>query len=553
MTSPIKDEDKLLPVTLLCGFLGAGKTTLLKHVLETKHSEESFKCAVIVNDMAALNIDKSLIDQSALVQSDEVIAMQNGCFCCTLQNDLVDQIISLTQKNQFNYMLIEASGVSEPSQIAPLFDLCDDEHDHEEEHKEGPQLGEVARLDTCVTVIDAAEFYNNLESMKIYEEGETFGTIAELLMEQVEYSNVIVLNKEDLVNEEQLQDVMGRISILNPKAKVIRSTQSKVNVKELLATRLYNRADMEEDSVMVSATKVEAAKGVEPKKVEDCCKITLADGKPKCCKSKAQNGQSIDSGLSTLLLGVLPNNNQNPQMTRHEARFGISSFVYRSRRPFHPGRLFDNVLEPFFMTQFYNELEDWESEEAKTDEHIEKQQKAASKKQTKRVQAFGELMRSKGFVWIASTNFILGGWQQAGNVLRVDSEGPWMCEIRDMWKGTPAEEAVLKDLNQENGEEYPYGDRRQELVFIGKNLKHDAIQSVLDKCLLNDEEMEMGPKKWEETMTEVDKIKLSLEPEEEEGEEEEGEEDSGEDDDNEKKDEEEEEEEDGHKAKKLKK
>ena len=202
--------------------------------------------------MAALNIDKSLIDQSALVQSDEVIAMQNGCFCCTLQNDLVDQIISLTQKNQFNYMLIEASGVSEPSQIAPLFDLCDDEHDHEEEHKEGPQLGEVARLDTCVTVIDAAEFYNNLESMKIYEEGETFGTIAELLMEQVEYSNVIVLNKEDLVNEEQLQDVMGRISILNPKAKVIRSTQSKVNVKELLATRLYNRADMEEDSVMVS-------------------------------------------------------------------------------------------------------------------------------------------------------------------------------------------------------------------------------------------------------------------------------------------------------------
>merc|ERR1712055_1182488 len=156
-----KSEDDLLPVSLLCGFLGAGKTTLLKHILETKHSEEDFKCAVIVNDMAALNIDKSLIDQSALVQSDEVIAMQNGCFCCTLSNDLVDQIISLAEKKQFNYMLIEASGVSEPSQIAPLFDLCDDEHDHEKEHKEGPQLGEVARLDTCVTVIDAAEFHNN--------------------------------------------------------------------------------------------------------------------------------------------------------------------------------------------------------------------------------------------------------------------------------------------------------------------------------------------------------------------------------------------------------
>jgi len=106
------DQEKLLPVTLLCGFLGAGKTTLLKHILETKHANEDFKCAVIVNDMAALNIDKSLIDQSALVQSDEVIAMQNGCFCCTLQNDLVEQIIRLAEKKMFNYMLIEASGVS---------------------------------------------------------------------------------------------------------------------------------------------------------------------------------------------------------------------------------------------------------------------------------------------------------------------------------------------------------------------------------------------------------------------------------------------------------
>ena len=131
-------KNNLLPVTLLCGFLGAGKTTLLKHVLETKHSEENFKCAVIVNDMASLNIDKTLIDQSALIQSDEVIAMQNGCFCCTLQNDLVEQIIELAQKGIFNYMLIEASGVSEPSQIAPYFDLCKNDHDHETEHKEGP-------------------------------------------------------------------------------------------------------------------------------------------------------------------------------------------------------------------------------------------------------------------------------------------------------------------------------------------------------------------------------------------------------------------------------
>ena len=129
-------------MSLLCGFLGAGKTTMMKHILETKHEDPAFRCAVIVNDMAALNIDKSLIDQSAVVQSDEVIAMENGCFCCTLQSDLVDQIISLTRRRQFNYMLIEASGVSEPSQIAPLFDLH--EHDPDDpqaaDHEHGPGI-----------------------------------------------------------------------------------------------------------------------------------------------------------------------------------------------------------------------------------------------------------------------------------------------------------------------------------------------------------------------------------------------------------------------------
>ena len=182
------DEGDLLPVSLLCGFLGAGKTTLMKHILETMHKEKDFCCAIIVNNMAALNIDKSLIDQSALVQTDEAIAMQNGCFCCTLKNDLVDQIISLKEKKLFNYILIEASGVSEPSQIAPLFDLCDDEHDPDDpdadhDHTDKPQLA--GWLDTCITVVDSAEFYNNLASMKTYEQGETSGTIAELMMEQV--------------------------------------------------------------------------------------------------------------------------------------------------------------------------------------------------------------------------------------------------------------------------------------------------------------------------------------------------------------------------------
>ena len=359
--------------------MGAGKTTLLKHVLETKHTEEDFKCAVIVNDMAALNIDKSLIDQSALVQSDEVIAMQNGCFCCTLQNDLVEQIIELAQKKMFNYMLIEASGVSEPSQIAPLFELCDDEHDHEAEHKEGPELGEVARLDTCVTVVDAAEFYNNLESMKVYEDGQEQGTIAELMMEQVEYANVIVLNKKDLVSKEQECNILERISVLNPKAKVLKSHQSKINVMEILNTRLFNN----------SAMKVMGYVEVEKAESKSCCERSLAEDGKKCCKSKAKNEQTVDSGLSQVLLGAVKNNNAS-KLTRHEARFGITSFIYRARRPFHPGRLYDDFMKPFFILRYEEE------EGRETRSYLDRLQKQAASKQGERKKLMGELLRSKG-------------------------------------------------------------------------------------------------------------------------------------------------------------
>jgi len=513
--------EELLPVSLLCGFLGAGKTSLLKHVLETKHAEEGFKCAVIVNDMAALNIDKSLIDKTALVQSDEVIAMENGCFCCTLKSDLVEQIIELAQKKIFSYILIEASGVSEPSQIAPLFELCDDEHDHEEEHTEGPQLGEVARLDTCVTVVDAAEFYNNLKSMKMYEQAEVEGTITELMMEQVEFSNVVVLNKKDLVNEDQLNDILARISLLNPRAKVLKSRQSKINVMEILNTHLFSREHMEEGSVMISATKVEAT---EKEEVKSCCTKSLEEDGKKCCKSKNKN--LIDSGLSQVLLGVVAN-------TRHEARFGITSFVYRARRPFHPGRLYDDFLDPYFMLR-YEEVEGPEPE-------LDELQKQAAFKQAKRIELMGELLRSKGFIWIATSNYIMGGFQQAGNILRIEAQGPWMCENAEQWEGTPNEALIYKDMVKENGEEWPYMDRRQELVFIGHRVNNEAIQKALDHCLLNDDEMNMGPEKWEESMASLDKIQMSLDYDVDEDEDDEEQDDDEQDDEEQENDEEEEE------------
>ena len=283
-----------VPVTLLCGFLGAGKTTLLKHILETKHGEEDFNCAVIVNDMAELNIDKSLIDNTSLIQSDEaMIGMQNGCICCTLQNDLVEQIIGLTQKKKFNYILIEASGVSEPHEIAPLFEVHEhDENDvdHGHDHSQ-PQLGEVARLDTCVTLIDSADFYNNLGSMSTYDNCDIVGTIAELMMDQVEFANVILLNKIDLVKEEQQKEILEKLQALNPQAKVVKSLQSKIDVMDILNTNLYK----DKDDFYVTSTKHESNQDQET-------------------EANKNTGKRVPEACT--------------------ARFDIKSFVYRARYNF---------------------------------------------------------------------------------------------------------------------------------------------------------------------------------------------------------------------------
>ena len=236
---------------------------MLKFILENKHEDTNFKCAVIVNDMAELNIDKSLIDSTDLIQTDEaMVGMQNGCICCTLQTDLVEQIIGLVQKKKFTHILIEASGVSEPHEIAPLFELEEhEEHEHNSEEAEAqcessgkPQLGEVARIDTCVTMIDSADFYSNLSSMRTYDNCELVdlegmdcqpivGTIAELMMDQVEFANVIILNKKDLVNEGQQNDLEEKIKCLNPKAKIVKSIQAKIDLNEIINTGLYVNKD----------------------------------------------------------------------------------------------------------------------------------------------------------------------------------------------------------------------------------------------------------------------------------------------------------------------
>merc|ERR1719273_297257 len=256
----------------------------------------------------------------------------------------------------------------------------------------------------------------------------------------------------------------------------MKSTQSKINVKEILNTRAYK----DKDEFWVSSTKVEA--NIEARAGKDA---------PDACT----------------------------------ARFDIKSFVYRARKPFHPKRLTEQWLVPFFMDPIEEEEEidvvD-EDDQQKIDEilkkldkqkkmEMEKLQIEALEKQKKQNSTMGELLRSKGFFWIATSNDLMGAWQQAGNVLRMKAENEWMCKNQDLWEGGPTEEIVRGHMQKESGEEYEYKDRRQEVVFIGHGMKREVIQKILDECLLTDEEMALGPEKWKETMEEFDNIKLELE------------------------------------------
>lgn len=483
MTNRKRDENKVLPVTLLAGFLGAGKSTLLKHILESRR--DSLRCAVIVNDMAELNIDGDLIESTGLVQSEEVVKMQNGCVCCNLSGDLVGQMTNLaTRKKPFDMMIIEASGVSEPAAIAALFKPCEDDHDHAS-HEKDVALLDVAALDTIVTVVDSALFFQNI--------GASAGSLQapRLLMDQVEYSNVVLLNKTDLVSEEQLGKVRAHVMALNSKAKVISCKESNIDVSEVVNTGLFKAEDFD----LANFTNI-----FESEKPKSCCKAAAARGESPCCL----RARTIDSGLSKVLLP-----SKKTTKTRHNENYEITSFVYKARRPFDPRKFNDEVLDPFFMVIEEEEEDDDDDDtgeenmeveehtskaevsEQKEGEDIEKMQEEGAEKMARRSSSLGTILRAKGFLWQAISHDLIGFISIAGNVARLESPGTWTCLNKNSYTGTEAEKVKLrKDWSGE------WGDRRQELVFIGQGLKHKEIQRLLDSCLLSDDEMALGVDGW---------------------------------------------------------
>jgi G3E family GTPase len=374
-----------IPVTVLSGYLGAGKTTVLNHLLANR---EGLRIAVIVNDMSEINIDSALIQDNGFSRTEEkLVELTNGCICCTLREDLMIEVEKLAAEGNIDYIVIESTGISEPIPVAQTFTYVDEEI--------GIDLSKVCRLDSMVTVVDAYRFWKDYESgetlldRKQTDDENDHRDISDLLVDQLEFANILLVNKLDLIGEDYKEPFFAFLNKMNPNAEIIPIEYGRVDPARILNRQLFDF-------------------------------------------DKSSQGAGWIKEL-------------NEEHVPETDEYGITSFVYRRNRPFHPVRWND------WLTGFPQEI-----------------------------------VRSKGFFWLATRPDMAGLLSQAGSSIMFQGAGQWIAALPKA-----QQKAVFADDPELLGRwDDKHGDRQTELVFIGLDMDREEIEEDLDECLLTDEEME---------------------------------------------------------------